>query len=68
MMDKYSGNTYSCHTTRLFNICENTTKSEVIEYFIDYLEPWKGLPIYWCYNDMLPMGEVSSKLLNYDYE
>lgn len=67
--DKYQDDTDSiCHiTTQLFNICKNTTKPEVIEYFIDYLEPWKGLPIHWCYNDMLPMGEVSSKLPNHDY-
>ncbi|MCC8462763.1 MAG: hypothetical protein LN546_06420, partial [Rickettsia endosymbiont of Ecitomorpha arachnoides] len=32
------------------------------------LEHWKGLPIFWCYNDMLPIGEVSSKLPSYDYE
>ncbi|MCC8406342.1 MAG: hypothetical protein LN560_01745 [Rickettsia endosymbiont of Sceptobius lativentris] len=68
--DKYKDNTDSiCHiTTQLFNICKNTTKPEVVKYFIDYLEHWKGLPIFWCYNDMLPIGEVSSKLPSYDYE
>ncbi|BBJ32177.1 hypothetical protein RAS_12860 [Rickettsia asiatica] len=41
VMDKYKDNTDSiCHiTTQLFNICKNTTKPEVVKYFIDYLEP-----------------------------
>ncbi|ABV73178.1 hypothetical protein A1E_01165 [Rickettsia canadensis str. McKiel] len=70
MIDKYKDDMDSiCHiTTQLVNICENTTEPKVIEYFIDYLEPWQELPIHWYYNTMLPMAKVSSKLLNYDYK
>ncbi|KJW02177.1 hypothetical protein REIP_0180 [Rickettsia endosymbiont of Ixodes pacificus] len=33
-MDKYKGDTDSCHITRLFNICNNATKLKIVKLLI----------------------------------